>query len=111
MANVIVGCKLIHGLSLVLDEKTIHLNGQNSNESLIASKFGQGFTGECGYTSLDESLWEKLAEKYKKFYPFKEGFVFAVKNAASAKAASKERKHLTTGAEQITVNPDQVFKM
>lgn len=106
--KVYVGCMMHHGLNLNLDNKSILLNGQNTVESLVISRFARGYTGEPGITILDSAIWEALSKKYAKFYPFTSGLVFAAKNAADLQAKAKEMQAVKTGAEQRELVEDKV---
>lgn len=108
--KVFVGCMMHHGLNLNLDNKSIILNGQNTVESLVITRFARGYTGEPGVTILDASVWEALSKKYAKFHPFTAGLVFAADSAAELQAKSKDMRLIKTGAEQKEVIIDAGVK-
>lgn len=106
--SIIVVCsKLAHGLSLNIGDKSYVINGQNSNKIIKH----EGFIGECGYTQIEAKVWEQLAKKYASLIPVKKGFIFTAKDMFSAEDASKEKKDMKTGQEQINLSDNAVYKM
>ena len=96
MANVVVSSRLIHGTVFEVNGKEIVVNGQNSSE-LVAVR---GYEGVCGLTHMPEELWQAIEKKYSGMTAIADGFIFAQKNEANAKAAAEDKKDLKTGGEQ-----------
>lgn len=106
VANVVIGNKLVHGVTFEVNGKDVTVNGQNSN-GLIALT---GYTGVCGLTHMAEDVWEAIKAKYSGMTAIKKGFIFAQKNEASAVAAGEEIKTLATGAEQHALKESEKDK-
>lgn len=98
MANVIIGCKLPHGIVLEhpLDStKTKVIKGLN-REIVVGSGYGT--------TEVDIDFWEQWVAVNKEFVPFKNGSIFVAKNKESITAVAKEYEKVKTGLEPIDPN-------
>lgn len=91
MANVVIGCKLPHGLRMNVDGTEVHLKGANS--SLIF--------GGYGMTEVDSDLADKLFDQYADAEYIKREMIFKQSNAKAAKSAAEERKDEETGLEGL----------
>ena len=91
MANVVIGCKLPHGIRLNIEGTEVHLKGANS--SLIF--------GGYGMTEVDSDLADKLFDQYADAEYIKREMIFKQANAKSAQSAAEERKDEKTGLEGL----------
>lgn len=119
MANVKVGCKLPHGLTLELgysidkdsnvtrvqEYRRYTLNGTNSNliKGAPASR-----ESTPGITLVDETFMKAWLEKNKGLGFVKAGYVYIIKNDAEGEAIKLDQKKMLTGFEPL--DPTKVPK-
>ena len=94
MPDVIVGCKLPHGIVISPKGKKITLNGSN------ASRIFGGY----GLTTVDKELMDSWMGEHKEFQPVKAGLIFVQSSDDRAKDTAKERASIKTGLEPL--DPD-----
>lgn len=92
MANIVVGCKLPHGLEIRVGDKTAVLKGTNS--SLVIG--GYGIT-----EGVDADLFAAWLAANKDSASVSGGFIFARGKAESVKAEATEKKDNLNGFEGL----------
>jgi hypothetical protein len=98
MPNIVVGCKLPHGLHMELNGVRVTLNGGNSSEIV-------GTDGvKTGITVVDKDFFDQWAAIHKDAPYLKGGLIFANEKPANVKAEAADKEDLKTGFEGI--NPD-----
>lgn len=112
MANVKVGCKLPHGLTLEMGfhidrdsnvtreegYRRYTLNGTNSNLVKGAPASRETLPG---ITLVDEAFMKAWLEKNKGLGFVKAGYVYIIKNDAEGEAIKLDQKKMTTGFEPL----------
>ena len=94
MANVIVGCKLPHGLIIKTGGKSVTLNGANSSR----------IVGGYGLTSVDKDVFEAWKAEYASFEPLKSGLIFEQANERSAVSQATEQQEIKSGLEPLDLD-------
>jgi len=94
MANVIVGCKLPHGLIIKTGGKSVTLNGANSSRII----------GGYGLTPVDKDFFDAWKAEYATFTPLKDGLIFEQANERSAVSQAKEQEEITSGLEPLALD-------
>lgn len=101
MANVIVGCKLPHGLVLSLPNNKTRVTLKGANSETIVGLDGKVVRGSCGYTPVDESFINAWLKTYAESTMVKQQLIFVQKNEANAKAQAAEQEDQKTGFEPV----------
>jgi hypothetical protein len=96
MARVTVGCKLPHGLTLMVGDKEVKVRGANTTTII----------GGFGLTEIDEDFWNTWAQEHADWPMVKNGLIFAQAKRKDAEAEAKELKGEKTGLERL----EQVVK-
>lgn len=91
MADVVVGCKLPHGLIINQAGHKIVLAGENSSRVI----------GGYGMTSVDKDLMSAWMADHKGFTPVKQGLIFFQESKAKAKDEATEKAKVKSGFEGI----------
>jgi hypothetical protein len=94
MANVIVGCKLPHGLVIKVGGKAVTLNGANSSRII----------GGYGLTTVDKDFYEAWKTEYASFEPLKSGLIFEQANEKSAASQANEQEEIKSGLEPLDLD-------
>lgn len=94
MANVIVGCKLPHGLIIKTGGKSATLNGANSSR----------IVGGYGLTPVDKDFFEAWKAEYASFEPLKSGLIFEQANERSAMSQATEQQEIKSGLEPLDLD-------
>lgn len=91
MSEVVVGCKLPHGIIINQAGKTIALAGANSSR----------IVGGFGMTSVDKDLMDVWMKDHKEFAPVKQGLIFVQESSGKAKDEATEKAEVKSGFEGI----------
>jgi hypothetical protein len=94
MPNVIVGCKLPHGLIIKTGGKSAILNGANSSKII----------GGYGLTPVDKDFFDAWKAEYATFSPLKDGLIFEQANERSAASQAKEQEEIKSGLEPLDLD-------
>ena len=101
MANVIVGCKLPHGLVLNLPNSKVRVTLNGANSGTVIGLDGKVMRGTCGYTPVDEGFIAQWLKLYGETTMVKKQMIFVQKNEGSAKAMGAELEKEKTGFEAV----------
>lgn len=94
MPNVIVGCKLPHGLIIKTGGKSATLKGANSSR----------IVGGYGFTPVDKDFFEAWKAEYASFEPLKSGLIFEQANERSAVSQATEQQEIKSGLEPLDLD-------
>lgn len=94
MANVIVSCKLPHGLIIKTGGKSVTLNGANSSRII----------GGYGLTPVDKDFFDAWKAEYATFEPLKSGLIFEQANERSAVSQATEQQEIKSGLEPLDLD-------
>lgn len=94
MANVIVGCKLPHGLIIKSGGKSVTLNGANSSRII----------GGYGLTPVDKDFFDAWKAEFASFEPLKSGLIFEQANERSAVSQATEQQEIKSGLEPLDLD-------
>lgn len=92
--NVVIGCKLPHGLQLKVGNRTAVINGSNS--SIVH--------GGYGMTSLDEEFFDAWAKEHKDYEPLKRDLIFKTNAMPDAIKRAEEQAEVRSGFEGVDPN-------
>lgn len=102
MSTVSISCKTPNGILMQVGENTVTINGWNAKESIIVPV---GHIEKVGITEdVPTALWKAWLEKHKNHPLVVNGLIFAAETTNRAKAESKERKGVKSGAEALDQN-------
>ena len=103
MSTVTVSLKWPNGIILQVSDKQQKIKGWNDEDKVIITSLEKvGVTEE-----VDAGLWKAWLEQHKNHPLVVNGLIFAAETANKAKAESKERKGVKSGAEPIDPNRKQ----
>lgn len=100
MANILIGCKLPHGLQLQVTERpeVVVLNGQNQHA------VGKDFyvpNAPYGETEIDAEFWQAWKKENAGLDMLKNGLIFEAPVGKSAELKAKAKDSGKTGLEAI----------
>lgn len=105
--DVIVSCKLLHGLYIEVNKKRILLKGiQQSGRSV--APFFMPPSHIVGLTKVPREFWEAWIKDHREFAPVKKGLIFASEKKQDAVDEAKEKAGVKHGLERI--DPDKLPK-
>ncbi len=91
-ANLVIGCKLPHGLILTVGGTSVTLNGTNSTDIIG----GYGLTPD-----VDAAFFDAWCKENHQHPSLAGGFIFAQETTAEAKAQAKDNAENENGFEGI----------
>lgn len=95
MANVIVGCKLPHGLIIkTASGQSVTLNGANSSKII----------GGYGLTPVDKEFFDAWKAEYASFEPLKNNLIFEQATERSAVSQATEQAEVKSGLEPLDLD-------
>jgi len=101
MEMVTVGCRLMNGVDLrVNDSTTIRLNGKNKAIVIGA---------DCGYTQVDKALMDEWFERKGKHSPLVQSkIIFYHEQAESTQSIAREYSAIPTGFDPLPQNDGNI---
>lgn len=91
MAQVTIGCKLPHGLQLVVEDKSVNVFGQNSTEII----------GGYGLTKVDQEFAEKWFKDNADHPAVKNKLLYIEKSNDKARDKAKDQESVKSGTEAL----------
>lgn len=94
MSNITVGCKVIHGIKLRHEGKSVVLAGAKSSKII----------GGYGLTEVDKGFFEAWCEANKDSALLKADLIFAQEKPQSAVAQAKDQEDVKSGFEALDMS-------
>lgn len=101
MPNVIVGCKLPHGLIIRLPNAETPVTLKGANSGTIVGLDGKVVRGTCGFTPVDEAFITQWLKLNAPMVMVKKGLVFVQKDQKNAAAEASDKAAVKTGFEAV----------
>jgi|HubBroStandDraft_1064217.scaffolds.fasta_scaffold66269_2 hypothetical protein len=111
--QVMVGCKLPHGLTIQLNRKTVNDEGKTiwqpfGKKVTLAGRNASQIVGGFGMTSVDADFWDAWVEQNPTFRALENGLLFAEPRRDRAMDRAIDQKEAKSGSEPI--DPDKPGK-
>lgn len=101
--DIVVACKLPHGIYLDVGKQRIQLNGVMQS-GRVHAPFFMAPSNAVGLTKVPRDFWEAWVQEHQEFMPFKKGLIFASDKKKKVLDEASEKTSLKSGLERIDPN-------